>query len=160
MAWVTPRVWNNETITDAKLNEISSSLNAVGDKPVAYTPTAAGFTSNFTIAGTEQNMGQWTQFTITVTFTGAPAGSGVASVLLPSTPSADYTSFASAFGTCIARDVSVATNAGGVSAGVATYAGGRNLTAYFATNQRLANSYPYTYASGDVLHFQGRYYRD
>ena len=43
MAWTNPRTWGvGETVTAAKMNEISADLNAVGDAPPAYTPTVIG----------------------------------------------------------------------------------------------------------------------
>lgn len=154
MAWVSPRVWIAEALTAAKMNEISSSLNAAGDKPPTYVPTASAYTSNISVAGTNQEIGKWTNFTITATFSGLPAGAGVTSFTLPSTPSADYSNW-STLGTCSVRDVSASAS----TVGVAVYAGGANVTAYF-TSTRLQNAFPYTFASGDIIHIQGRYYRD
>lgn len=158
MAWVSPRVWASSAIvTAAQMNEISSSLNAIGDKPATYAPTTNGaFGSNFTITGTNQEVGKWTQFGITIAFTGTPSGAGVVTITLPSTPSADYINW-SGVGTCSVRHVSTSSTA----TGVAVYAGGSNVTAYFGpSNNRLQNAYPYTFASGDIIYLQGRYYRD
>lgn len=159
MAWVDARTWTtSETLTAAKMNEISANFDAVGDKPASYTPTvASGWTSNFTISGTNQVVGNWTTFTVTVTFSGAPAGSGVVNITLPSTPSAEYVQW-HGIGTATARDVSAVATAA-THVGAAVYGGGTNITAYFG-NTRMQNASPFTFASGDTVFLQGRYYRD
>jgi hypothetical protein len=145
-------------MTAARMDEISAALNTIGDKPAAYTPTvASGWTSNFTISGTNQEVGNWTTFTVTVTFSGAPAGSGVVNITLPSTPSADYVNW-SGIGTCTVRDSSAVATVG-THDGVAVYAGGTNVSAYLA-GTRLQTGSPMTFASGDIVFIQGRYYRD
>lgn len=158
MAWVSPRAWaTSETLTAAKMNEISAALNAIGDKPASYAPTVgAAWTSNFTVTGTNQEIGKWTYFTITVNFSGLPATSTTnVAITLPSTPSTDYSGFTAPLGPAIVRDAS----ATATHAGVCAYAGGNNCTAWFGST-RLQNASPITYASGDYVILSGRYYRD
>lgn len=155
--WVDPRAWTtSETLTAAKMNEISAALDAIGDPPASYTPvTGAAWTSNHTITGTNQEIGKWTFFTITVNFSGLPAGSGPVAITLPSTPSTDFSGFSAPFGPAISRDAS----ATATHVGVTTYAGGTNVTAWFGST-RMANNSPHTYASGDYVILKGSYYRD
>lgn len=47
MAYVTPRTWGtNETLTAAKMNEISSSIESLGGPWLSYTPTWTAQTTN------------------------------------------------------------------------------------------------------------------
>jgi hypothetical protein len=57
MAWVAPRVWTAlEKITAAKLNEISSALNAIGDPWTSYGTPSTLWTSS----GTQPAIGNGT----------------------------------------------------------------------------------------------------
>lgn len=161
MAWVSPRTWTvSETLTAAKMNEISSSLNAVGDGPITYTPTiVAGWTSNVSISGKATAAGDWVDFLITVAFSGAPAGSGGVLITLPNSPSADYPTWA-AIGTATIRDNSVPDQRTGATVWANLFGGQPCVSAYFGSTTRLANAAPITFASGDYLTLTGRYYRD
>lgn len=160
MAWVAPRTWTvSETLTAAKMNEISADLTAVGQKPPTYTPTiGAGWTSNVTVAGTVRELDKFVFYTVTATFTGAPAGSGGVIISLPSTPSADFNSWV-AIGSATARDVSTTATTGGTAVWAGSAGGVPYVSAYFGAT-RLANAAPYTFASGDYVQIQGWYYKD
>jgi hypothetical protein len=137
------------------MNEIRDSLNALGGAPPSYTPTVTlGWSSNFTITGTNQAIGKLVFWSITVTFTGVPAGSGVVNITLPSAPAAALPQW-SAIGNISVRDSS----ASGTTEGTAVFAGSASVTAYLGSTRLQATS-PYTLGSGDVVHMQGRYYID
>lgn len=160
-AWVTPRTWvaNVTHGTAAIMNEIRDNLRVIGEKPPIYTPTVtSGWTSNVTVAGTARTMDKFVFYTITATFTGAPAGSGGVLISLPSTPSADFASWV-AIGAATARDISTTGTTGGTAVWGATVGGVPCVSAYFGAT-RLANAAPYTFAAGDYVQLQGWYYTD
>lgn len=159
--WVDPRTWvaNVTHGTAAIMNEIRDALRVLSEKPPTYTPTiSTGWTSNFTVAGTVRTAGKRVEYTVTITFNGAPAGSGGVLISLPSTPSADFNSWV-AIGSATARDVSTGGSTGGTAVWAGTAGGVPYVSAYFG-NVRLANAAPYTFASGDYVQLQGWYYTD
>lgn len=161
--WVDPRTWvaNVTHGTAAIMNEIRDALRVMSEKPPTYTPALAagtGWTSNTVAAGTVRTAGKRVEFTVTVTFTGAPAGSGGVLVSLPSTPSADYNTWV-AIGDATARDISTGGSTGGTAVWAGTAGGVPYVSAYFGAT-RLANAAPYTFATGDYVQIQGWYYTD
>lgn len=157
MAWTSPRTWGvSETLTAAKMNEVSASLSAVGDAPTSYAASVlSGWTSNFTVAGWATNTGKWWKGAVAVTFTGAPAGSSTVNISLPATPSTAFLGFAPLGGFMI-RDISPAA----VTVGQTIYTGASNMGAQYSATSRLQNAAPYTLASGDTAWFWFEFWTD
>jgi hypothetical protein len=95
MAWVTPRTWaSGETVTATKMNEISSSLNALGGGWTSYTPLWGGTTTDptlgaSTVTGAYLENGGTVRAEIVATIgSGFAAGSGVYTFTLPVTAAA------------------------------------------------------------------------
>lgn len=116
MAWVAPRAWAPaETVTAAKMNEISSSLNAAGDAWISYAPTLSAATTPPTmgassIAGRYRLVGKTADVSIEFTAgAGFAAGSGVYRFSLPSGVAPLNTNVNAVLGMANVVDISTAT---------------------------------------------------
>lgn len=157
MAWTTPRTWAvNETLTAAKMNEISSSLNALGDTWTSYTPSwfasgTAPALNNGTITGKYRTVGKTVDFRILLIMGSTTTyGTGVYNFTLPSAPNL---STWEAVGSGVFTD----TSAGDHYGLVAYYSGGSNVSASNGSAGRLSSTLPFTWANTDILSIIGRY---
>lgn len=155
MAWVPPRVWSNETITDTKLNEISASLNALGGSTwSSYTPIWSATTTPPTmgttiISGAYRENGGSVECEIVATVgSGFAAGSGIYTFTLPVTAGAVANQVLR--GNAHFFDASgpgfwdyVAIRAGGVGVGL--------TVVLVSNNTRMSASVPVVPAAGDVI---------
>lgn len=147
-----PFFTSGQTLTAGDLNDFGQALEAIGDDWTSYTPSfVSGFSTNYVVTALYRRMGKTYDFDITITFTGAPGGSGVVNVVLPAAPGSTHATWCT-LGTASARDASASLSNGGTS----VWSGGSNVTAFFQTN-RLNVSTPYTWASGDMISLVGRF---
>lgn len=157
MSWTTARIWTvNETLTAAKMNEISTNLNVLGDDWTSYTPnwTASGTSpavGNGTLSGSYRTVGKTVDFRILfVTGSSTTYGTGVYNFTLPSAPNIATWS---AVGAACFTDTSLSDH---YFLG-AVYTGGSNVSAFNGSAGRLAQTVPFTFANTDVFSFTGRY---
>jgi hypothetical protein len=154
MAWVTPRTWNNEYITDAKLNEISSSLNALGGSVwTSYSPTWGATTTPPTlgssiVSGAYRENGGSCEVEILITVgAGFVAGSGIYTFSLPVATSSAANQ--------VLRGNGMFFDAAGpdyYAYNVYRTSGGSGLqVAMFANNTRVSSTVPVVPVAGDII---------
>ncbi len=158
--WTTPPTWVAGVTPGnaANLNKLSDDLLVLSETPPTYVPTVVGggWTSNVSLSGWVVTRNKRVQGWIKATFSGAPAGSGVINLSLPSTPSISIPSFASV-GHYTAHDASGSAHTYGQS----VYTGGSNLSGWSGSGAtRLSNASPYTFASGDFVWLAFEYWID
>lgn len=158
MAWTTGRTWAvNETLTAAKMNEISASLNALGGAWASYTPSwfasgTAPAIGNGTITGSYRAVGKTVDFRIRIIMGSTTTyGTGVYNFTLPSTPS--LSTWDAIAGNCTFTDTSLSEH---YTYGP-VYSGGSNVSAFATGGTRISNTTPLTFANTDIISITGRY---
>lgn len=158
MAWVSGRGWvPGEGVTAAKLNEISSALNAIGDAAQTYTPTWSAVTTPPTIgassvSGRYRVIGKWADVHISITIgSGFSPGSGNYTFSLPSGVVPLNNGAGEALGIGITRDVSVPTQHPFMAYYFSTTAVALSARDSAGALQVVGAAAPYTWAAGDRI---------
>lgn len=159
MAWVNPRTWVNGLVTAAMMNEISSSLHAVGDAWTPFTPTwtsngAAVSLGNGTATGAYVAAGKSVHMRAKVTMGSTTTyGTGSYFLTVPFAPKTGLTPHLEVF----CNDVSATTYYTGktyftasTTVGVAVHTVNPYIVALNATA-------PFTWAAGDSFEVYGTY---
>jgi hypothetical protein len=160
MAWVPPRTWGtSETLTAAKMNEISASLDVVGGTTwQTYTPTWGGATNptlgNGSIAGWYLEAAGWcdVEFVLTI---GSSTTVGTGSYTI-SIPVAAASAATVAMGSGLVFDASAATPNNLFSQTV--YRSSVNtLVALTGAGGRWTAAHPTVPATGDIISGRFKY---
>jgi hypothetical protein len=159
MAWVPPRTWVNGTVTAAMMNEISSSLHAIGDAWIPFTPSwTAGTTApslgNGTATGAYSAHGKTIHFRAKVTMGSTTTyGAGSYFLTVPFQPLTGLTPHLEVF----ANDVSAGTYYTGKTYFTASTTVGMAIHTTLPYMVALNPSAPFTWATGDSFEIYGTY---